>query len=83
MDQALELPNVNWADGFMLMPCKLTFADSALPAIGLEFTASNTQQVTSVMFVGEPDTLRAFADGIVETINKTLAAMEAPDDNRD
>ena len=75
MDQTLD-PEINWADGFSLMPCFLTAEDKQFPAIGFDFLASATGVTMSIVFVGEPETLLELAKGVQETAERAIEAMK-------
>jgi hypothetical protein len=84
MDQTLN-PEINWADGFSLMPCFLTAENKQFPAIGFDFLASATGGTMSIVFVGEPETLLELAKGVQETAERAIEAMNVtePDASSD
>lgn len=84
MDQTID-PEINWADGFSLMPCFLTAEDKQYPAIGFDFLASATGGTMSIVFVGEPETLLELADGVKATAERAIESMAKgkEDDNSD
>lgn len=77
MDQTIS-PEIQWADGYSMMPCFLTVEDKQFPAIGIDFTASVSGGVMPIVFVGDPEVLRAFADGVKTTIEASIEGMTMP-----
>lgn len=84
MDQTVD-PEINWADGFSLMPCFLTAEDKKFPAIGFDFLASASGGTMSIVFVGEPETLLELAEGVKVTAERAIESMAKgkEDDNSD